>query len=184
MCGLKFCVYEHWRPDTGVCFYVGKGLRSRPYRISRPRNPHHQRIVEKLKKKSLSVEVRIVIDRVTEAKALSIEIERIAFWRDAGIKLTNLTDGGEGVSGWRPSDQIKAKTVQSCWGTPAVRKKMIAGLRTAWSDPVSRKKRIEKTKLVMARPSVRRKIRDRTRAAMASAAVKKNQRAGLKRYWG
>lgn len=31
----NFYVYEHWRPDTGVCFYVGKGKEKRAWDMKR-----------------------------------------------------------------------------------------------------------------------------------------------------
>ena len=54
----EFYVYEHWRPDTGACFYVGKGNGDRAFRVKKNRNRHHANIVAKLEKDSLQVEVR------------------------------------------------------------------------------------------------------------------------------
>jgi hypothetical protein len=33
------CVYEHWRPDKDVCFYVGRGRKRRGRQKRKPRNP-------------------------------------------------------------------------------------------------------------------------------------------------
>jgi hypothetical protein len=52
----------------------------------------------------------IIIDELEEKRALDIETELIAYWgrRDLGTGiLCNLTDGGEGVSGWIPTDENK-----------------------------------------------------------------------------
>lgn len=54
----KFLVYEHWRPDLGVCFYVGKGKRKRAFSFRR--NTRYDRTVRKLERNGLSVEVRII----------------------------------------------------------------------------------------------------------------------------
>ena len=45
-----FYVYEHVRPDTGVCFYVGKGKGKRAWNM-KDRNAHHRAIQSKLKAK-------------------------------------------------------------------------------------------------------------------------------------
>lgn len=106
----RFYVYEHWRPDTDACFYVGKG-RLRRLRETK-RNLHHQNIVRKLVRLGLKVDVRVIAKDLDEKSAFSLEIERIAFWKTRDIKLTNRTDGGEGPSGWKReqwhSDKINA----------------------------------------------------------------------------
>jgi len=94
----KFYVYEHWRPDTDVCFYVGKGARGRARRM-KDRNPHHQAVVKKLSKLGMCVEIRMVHSGLTEDEAFAKEVERIAFWRGLGVSLVNRTNGGEGPSG-------------------------------------------------------------------------------------
>lgn len=94
----RFYVYEHWRTDTDLCFYVGKGHGDRAYRMAR-RNPHHTRVVAKLQRIGHAVEVRIVASGLTEANAFALEIERIAFWREAKADLANLAAGGIGATG-------------------------------------------------------------------------------------
>jgi len=91
-----YYVYEHWRPDTKSCFYVGlgKGYRSGTLR---GRNPHHANVFKKLLNIGLSVEVKRIYENLTRAEAVSKEIERISFWRSLGVRLTNMTDGGDGI---------------------------------------------------------------------------------------
>lgn len=93
-----FYVYEHWRPDKDVCFWVGKGKKRRAYKFKR--NSHYNNIVQKLCRMGMCVEVRLVKSGLTETQSLKLECERIRFWRDAGVELTNKTDGGEGFSGF------------------------------------------------------------------------------------
>lgn len=45
----KFYVYEHWRPDKDICFYVGKG-KGRRANVMYGRGSHHERIQAKLKR--------------------------------------------------------------------------------------------------------------------------------------
>ena len=103
----KFYVYEHWRPDTDVCFYVGKGSGKRAWG-SRNRNKFHVNVVKKLTKLGMCVEVRMVASGLIEAQAFALEIERIAFWRALGVELVNATLGGEGPSGFKLSSKHKA----------------------------------------------------------------------------
>lgn len=119
----KFYIYEHWRSDTNVCFYVGKGSGDRVQKISR-RNRHHKSIVEHLSRCGWFVEVRIVSHFLNEADALAAEVERIAFWRASGISLVNATDGGEGTSGFKHTDQSREKMSKARTGLPG-RKTML-----------------------------------------------------------
>lgn len=104
-----FCVYEHWRPDTNACFYVGKGNVKRANLVSRKENSRHSRVVAKLKRQGLCVEVRFYAKALTEPEAFRLEVARIAELRDAGVDLCNFTNGGEGASGNRHSDESKLK---------------------------------------------------------------------------
>lgn len=88
-----YYVYIHNRNDTGEPFYVGKGHRRRAWSHSRS-NLHWKRIV---KKHGHSIEV--VQDHMSESDAFLLEMWLIAKFKNDGIKLVNLTDGGEGVSG-------------------------------------------------------------------------------------
>lgn len=103
----KFYVYEHWRPDEGVIFYVGKGHARRAYDWHRGRNRWHKFIVAKLRAAGLKVEVRIVHRSMLEVDALAKERELIAHWRSLGADLVNLTDGGDGPSGRKHSEEWK-----------------------------------------------------------------------------
>lgn len=98
MGSAEFYVYEHWRPDIDQCFYVGKGRGRRAYNL-RPRNPYYRAIKAKLKTEGLAIEIRIIAKEMAESSAFSLEVERIEYWRSVGVRLANLTNGGDGVSG-------------------------------------------------------------------------------------
>jgi hypothetical protein len=102
-----YYVYEHWRPDTGVCFYVGKGKNKRAY-IMKNRSDHHQKIINKIHKNGMCVEVRLFASGLTESEALEIEKSRISHWRKLGINLSNKTNGGDGISGYKHTPEAKA----------------------------------------------------------------------------
>jgi hypothetical protein len=85
-----FYVYEHWRPDKDICFYVGKGRGKRAYNFAQ-RSVHHKRIVNKLSRLGMCVEVRLVASGLQESVAFAIERQRIAFWRSVGVAIINKT---------------------------------------------------------------------------------------------
>lgn len=101
MSNNNFYVYEHWRLDRDECFYVGKGKGRRAYSMGW-RNPHHKAIQAKVVREGFAIEVRMVATGMAEDDAFALERERILFWREAGVDLSNITDGGGGI--FNPSD--------------------------------------------------------------------------------
>ena len=98
-----FYVYEHLRKTDGSVFYVGKGYGSRATRQTN-RNRYWHNIVNKH-----GFDVKFVATKLDEELALLAEIERIDQQRKLGIKLCNLTDGGEGVVGYVATPETRAK---------------------------------------------------------------------------
>jgi len=103
---MNFYVYEHWRTDTDLCFYVGKGRGKRAYNMSN-RNFYHKAIQKKLNISGFAIEVKIVESGMEEQDAFNLECARIVFWKDNGTDLANLTDGGEGKSGKHSEEHCK-----------------------------------------------------------------------------
>ena len=130
----NFYVYEHWRLDRDECFYVGKGKGNRAYDMRRGRNKHHQAIVAKMHRIGSSVEIRIVADGLAENDAFKIEKERIKLWRDIGVDLTNLTDGGEGTSGFKVSFETRAKLSEISKNMPQEQRDKISAAARNISD--------------------------------------------------
>ena len=110
-----FCTYVHLRPD-GSPFYVGKGTLVRAICKKRRANPHHQNIVAKHGLKN--IHVRIVKRNLTEREAFDHEKEIIACLRAFDYRLCNLTDGGEGASGWIAPESTRAKMRATRKGRP------------------------------------------------------------------
>lgn len=100
-----FYVYEHWRLDTGECFYVGKGKGKRSASKT-GRNRLWRRVTSKLDRIGANWSVIIVGACLTEDAAFALERARISFWREKGDKLVNMTDGGEGVA--NPPAHVRA----------------------------------------------------------------------------
>jgi hypothetical protein len=148
----KFYVYEHWRPDLDLPFYVGKGSAAR-FDPNRTRNKHHSNIKNKLKKFGMCVEVRMVASGLSEDDALRLEIERIAFWKERGIELSNKTAGGDGLKS-PPEDVLE---------------KMRAASKKRWASPEEREKHSAATKAGMDNDAVRAKCSGGQAGKKASA---------------
>jgi hypothetical protein len=97
-----FYVYEHIRLGTNTVFYVGKGKGRRCFEARR-RNQHWKHVVAK----AGGFDVRIVVDKIDEELAFLAEQELITKLKLQGASLANLTDGGEGASGYRHTDNAK-----------------------------------------------------------------------------
>ncbi len=96
-----FYAYTHARPDGSV-FYIGKGMERRAWDFSPSRRSlHHQNIVRKHGREHIIV---TLLPAVSEAEAFAIEQREIEKARSAGVRLINLTTGGEGCSGRVPTD--------------------------------------------------------------------------------
>jgi len=95
-------IYEHIRPDTNTVFYVGKGTTKRSESKHR-RNAHWKNIVNK----AGGYSVRIVFSHEDEELLFLIEQELIWKRKQEGLKLANKTEGGEGPSGHRHTDETK-----------------------------------------------------------------------------
>lgn len=89
----RFYVYIHTRNDTGEVFYVGKGSGDR-FKSTSSRNQFWVNFTSKYQWNSKKVQQNML-----EEDAFLLEMWLIAKFRNDGLKLCNLTDGGEGPSG-------------------------------------------------------------------------------------
>lgn len=103
-----FYVYEWRRPD-GTPFYVGKGRGSRDKSMNM-RNAIFLRIVAKIRKSGQEPVVVRVREDLTETEAFELEMALVAKYGrlKKGGTLSNLTDGGEGVSGHAHDEQTRS----------------------------------------------------------------------------
>jgi hypothetical protein len=100
-----FYTYAHTKPD-GTIFYIGKGHGKRAWsRDSRGR--HWKHVVAKYK----NYGVEILANWDTEEAAFDHEKLLISCFIDLGFKLANLTNGGEGSSGYRWTSEQKNRIV-------------------------------------------------------------------------
>ena len=103
-----FYVYEHIRNDNGSIFYVGKGRKKRAYRVD-GRNQFWKRVVNK----SNGFSVNFFATNLNEQESFNLEIKRIYELKNQGIKLCNLSNGGEGPAGIVPTKDHKRKISES-----------------------------------------------------------------------
>jgi hypothetical protein len=108
----SYYTYAHTRNDTGKIFYIGKGKESRHLAVAR-RNAHWTNIANKY-----GFQAEILAHWSTEQEALDHEILLISCFRDMGYDLANYTDGGEGLSGIKHSEETKQKISKAHLGRP------------------------------------------------------------------
>jgi hypothetical protein len=98
-----FYTYAHYTPQ-GRLFYIGKGQHGRAH-SKHGRSSYWNKIVAK----HGSPEVQILANWDTEEEVFSHERLLISCFRDLGYKLCNLSNGGEGPSGMKHSEEVKEK---------------------------------------------------------------------------
>jgi len=100
-----------YRDEAGLPMYVGKGKGKRAWNHLRSkRTCPIQNKLRKLQREGLSPQPEFLITGIDEEFALFVEEEFIRKYgrKDNGTGiLLNLTDGGEGISGYRHSDETK-----------------------------------------------------------------------------
>ena len=105
----KFYVYEIL-DNNDIPFYIGrtKNIKKRMYehwRLATKRNGKYyicNKIRKLIQEYNYQLKWNIVYDGVTFQESIDKEINLIAKYKSDGLKLTNLTDGGEGTTGYVP----------------------------------------------------------------------------------
>lgn len=144
----EFYVYRHIRLDTGLPFYIGKGSGNRANNMAK-RSKHHQNIVKKH-----GVRVEIILKYLTEEEAFCKEKYFIKLYgrKDLGVGyLVNMTDGGEGISGFRYTVEERAKISSRQIG----------------------KKTSDKTKVKMSKAQMGKKLSDKHKIKISKAICRK-----------
>lgn len=201
----QYYVYTHARPGTndihGV-FYVGKGNEQRVKHVRRFRNPHHTNIVRKYGAENIIIRKILCKD---EQAALRLEVEIIHKLRELGVQLANITNGGEGVSGFKPSKESRLKMSESAKAyirnNPEKRKELSDRAKTIFSTPEGRERQRLRTKHHFTRPGAKERaseygsrawatpeMREKTITGLKnrlppSEESKRKKSASLKRYW-
>lgn len=107
----RFYVYA-WQYPDGRTFYIGKGQRGRDTREASGRNTIFKRLVAKIRREGSEPKVVRWQSGLREEDAHMLEVSYIKLFgrRDNGTgALVNLTDGGEGPSGFKQSPETIAR---------------------------------------------------------------------------
>jgi len=116
---INFYSYLLKKPN-GVPFYAGKGkgrrcfVHLKPWHLKHDSNKLKVNIIKKIRKGGEEPIVEIVKEDLTEDEAFQIETEQIKLYgriEDGGL-LANMSDGGEGQSGYRFTDEVKRSLSQ------------------------------------------------------------------------
>ena len=121
-----FYTYAHYKPEGGL-FYIGKGKRRRAYAMD-GRNSHWQNIVNKYGRPY----VELLAKWDTEQEAFDHEKLLISCFKDMKIVLANKSDGGEGTSGHKFSEQQLKNLSNAHLGQVALNKGLKSN-KPAWN---------------------------------------------------
>jgi hypothetical protein len=97
----KYYVYRHIRLDSNTPFYIGKGSGNRAFDFIK-RNGCWKKIAKKH-----GVKTEIVLNNIDEKTAFDMEIKLISLYKKFNYCEANLTNGGEGGSGYKHTEQAK-----------------------------------------------------------------------------
>lgn len=108
------CVYRHIRLDTRKPFYIGIGVTPTRAYSKKGRNKHWHNIVDKH-----GYDVQILLEDLSYEEAKLKEIEFISLYGRHNISnglLCNLTDGGDGSLGYKPTEEALLKISKTSKG--------------------------------------------------------------------
>lgn len=162
-----FYVYVYRDPSRGdEPIYVGKGQDDRAYvHLNDAQNNHFKNRLAKMKANGIEPIIN-VIDMPSEALALQCEIDTIARLGRKDLKLgplLNMTDGGEGVSGWVPTEENRKNMSDAKKGkspSGATKHKMSAARKGQPKSAETRQKMSAAAKGKSASPETRRRMSD------------------------
>ncbi len=177
----RFYVYEHLRSDTGAVFYVGKGTGKR----CTVRSHHHRNeFWQRTERKAGGFCVRMVASNVDEELAFLIEQERISQLRMVGVRLCNLTDGGDGTAGWVKTKEWREKVGAAHRGkvvSAVVRVKISASVKArGYSHSQETREKMSASRLGI-QNTLGHKHSEETKKKMSDAHVGNKGRTGQKR---
>ena len=134
-----FYVYLHIREDDGLVFYVGKGKGKRAWERSM-RNRHWHFVANKH-----GFVVKVIDEKLSQDDAFALERYLIESYRSIGTGIVNVSDGGDGGTGKRHSDEWKAHIrermlVKNPMSNPIVREKQKQAVRDAVTTKEARQR--------------------------------------------
>ena len=162
-----YYVYFLFREEGGEPFYVGKGTRNRWAGHEKDAlaggSSHKARIIRKIIIELSHLPKKKIAEGLTEEEAFALEVRLIAdIGRYPNGPLVNKTDGGDGVSGFKFSEEQNkqnAKRAVDYWKDPIIRANMMAGVDKTWNDPVKRSRILDAIKKALDDPIIGKRAR-------------------------
>ena len=147
---MTYITYAHTKKD-GTIFYIGKGVEKRAY----SKYNRNWSWIKMVKKEGLNVEILAHWEK--EQEAFDHEILLISCLRELKLPLVNITDGGDGTSGLRWSEESKLKLSKAKTGIKQSKQhrenNRLARLGSKHkSDTIAKMKEVRKNGTVNSRP--------------------------------
>lgn len=187
MTTMHYTYIHRCKDDIARIFYVGKGSKNR-YQSHSYRNKHWRGIVAKH---------GLVAEKIamwpTHQEALEHEKFLIACFKGMGIQLCNMTEGGDGVVGYVPTEEQRKKTserMKTYQMSEATKKKISISkignkARLGRKNSESHKEKVaaiwkgktlsEEHKQKLSIAKLGKKLSEETRAKMSAAQLKRYQ---------
>lgn len=192
----RFYVYLHTFPN-GTC-YVGKGTGARA-KVLRPYNQHWTSLYNKYGRPNITY----LATALPEDLAFLCEQEAIAAYTERGVRLCNLTEGGEGISGYAyTEEQLKALSLRRAeymqrpevrkkyaeygrvhMNRPEVKQRMRQQLADRMKAPEYRQRLSERSKEISSRPEVLAARAEIMRRNWANPETREKMEGATKAYW-
>jgi len=188
-------VYIHRRRDNNNIFYIGISKNKRRAYETYSKSGSRRNIFWKRVADKYGVNVEITHTDLCWEEACVIEKYLINFWRNYGLSLANLTDGGEGTSGIKlTSEQIKKRLSyihnpigklkqKEAMSREDVRKKQSIIQKKIYSNPELRKRQSEIQKIVQNTPQAKENNRQRAIKQFSNPEKRKLISDSLKVYY-
>jgi site-specific DNA-cytosine methylase len=158
----NYYIYFHINPLKNEIFYVGKGKDKRAFEKGKRRSEYWNRMVNKY-----GYIIDIAEENLTEQEAFDREIFYInkIGRKDLGLgSLINMTNGGDGASGWIRSEETKNKISKSNKG-----KKRSEEIRNKFSESFKGRVLTEENKLKISESMKGKKRSDETKYKMSES---------------
>lgn len=144
---MKYKIYKLIDPETNEIRYIGRTIQTLPNRLKKhlkaDDKSHRVNWIKSLSNKGLVPKIELICETTTFDDCCELERFYINKYKKLGIKLVNMTDGGDGSIGFKHSDEtiIKLKTIAT---KRAENQEHIESLRThglkQWSDKTEQEK--------------------------------------------
>lgn len=185
-----FYVYALARPikKDWKIFYIGKGTKRRVFRheleARRGCICWKCRTIRKAWREGGEIQRYILLTTEDEQEAFDYEKEMIALHGRGN--LCNQTDGGEGSSGWKATEEDKKKRSEVNRRThkadPTIRARIREAQRLRFADPAARAKQSTLLKQIYTDPEMRRQAGVGSKRAWQDPVMREKRIAGIREY--